>query len=262
MSASISVLTSKLSDAPEADFRTFFPIRRDAGPIPLARPRHPPYHPPKGPPLPLTLLFFLTFTFIEPCMPTFRRLPTDQLLYHGTRVDLVLRTVTTNTGKSSTREVCLHPGAVIILPVLDDGRFVLIRNRRHTVNETLLELPAGTLEYAVPTADSHPGDATEDPAHCAARELTEETGYTAREMIPFGWFYTSPGILTEKMFAFVAKGLTPGPQKLEDNEQIETELFTQSEILRLIRENGIVDAKTIATLLKYFSSTNVPEKNA
>jgi ADP-ribose pyrophosphatase len=187
-------------------------------------------------------------------MPTLRRLPTDQLIYKGERLDLVLRTVTTNTGQSRTREVCLHPGAVIILPVLDDGRFVLIRNRRHTVCDVLLELPAGTLEYAA--AKGEPGDATEDPAEAAARELTEETGYTARTIHPFGWFYTSPGILTEKMFVFIATGLTAGAQELEDNEQIETELFTKDQILGMIHENNLVDAKSIAVLLKYFATTN------
>ncbi len=188
-----------------------------------------------------------------PPAPTLSRLPSDQLLYHGTRVDLVLRTVTTNTGKTSTREVCLHPGAVIVLPVLDDGRVVLIKNQRHTINQTLLELCAGTLEYATPSPASHPGDPIENPAHCAARELTEETGYSATTITPFGWFYTSPGILTEKMYAFLATGLTPGPQHLEDNEQIEIVLFTREEILDLIQQNKIVDAKSIATLLKYFA---------
>jgi ADP-ribose pyrophosphatase len=187
-------------------------------------------------------------------MPTLRRLPEDRLIYKGERLDLVLRTVTTNTGASRTREVCLHPGAVIILPILEDERIVLIRNRRHTVCDVLLELPAGTLEYAA--TGGEPGDATENPAQAAARELTEETGYTARTMKPFGWFYTSPGILTEKMYAFVATGLTAGAQHLEDNEQIVTEIFTPAQILGMIDENRLVDAKSIAVLLKYFASTN------
>lgn len=191
-------------------------------------------------------------------LPTLGRLPHDQLVYRGDRVDLVLRPLATNSGQTKTREVCLHRGAVIILPVLDDGRIVLIRNQRHTVSQVLLELPAGTLEYAEANPDSQPGDPTEDPAACAGRELTEETGYVARQISPLGWFYTSPGILTEKMYAFLATGLTPGRQDLEDNEQIETASFTRGEILTLIGENEIVDAKTIATLLKYFAA-NAPD---
>ena len=178
--------------------------------------------------------------------PPLPQAPGDQLLYHGNRVDFILRPVTTSSGRSITREVCLHPGAVIILPVLDDGRIVMIRNRRHTVFEELLELPAGTLERDA-------SGQIEDPAPCAARELTEETGYTAATIDPFGWFYTSPGILTEKMYAFIATGLIAGHQQLEDNEQIRVEPLPPATILQLIRENRIVDAKSIATLLKYLT---------
>jgi ADP-ribose pyrophosphatase len=169
-------------------------------------------------------------------------------------VDLILRPIRTTSGRQAAREVCLHRGAVIILPVTDSGDIVLIRNRRHTVFDELLELPAGTLEYAAESGS--PGDPTEDPAACAARELTEETGYRAREIIPFGWFYTSPGILTEKMYVFIARGLTQGDQDLEDNEQIRVELASPQRVLDLIRENIIVDAKTIATLLKYLVAGN------
>jgi ADP-ribose pyrophosphatase len=95
--------------------------------------------------------------------------------------------------------------------------------------------------------------AHEDPAAAAARELTEETGYAATTITPFGWFYTSPGILTEKIHAFLATGLSPGPQHLEDNEQIAVQPFSKEEILSLIHENQMVDAKSIATLLKYFA---------
>jgi ADP-ribose pyrophosphatase len=195
---------------------------------------------------------------LPPRQPFYGRAPGDQLIHKGDRVDLVLRKVRTNSGKAQVREVCLHRGAVIILPVLGDGRIVLIRNRRHTVFDTLLELPAGTLEYAAESGE--PGDPTEDPALAAARELTEETGYMAGKIHAFGWFYTSPGILTEKMYAFVATELSPGRQALEDNEQIQVELATKEQVLQLIQENGIVDAKSIATLLKYFAATKHPDE--
>jgi ADP-ribose pyrophosphatase len=174
--------------------------------------------------------------------------PGDRLIHKGDRVDLVIREVRTNSGGRMEREVCVHPGAVIILPVKENGDIVLIRNRRHTVFEELLELPAGTLERrpALPAWPLH-----EDPAACAARELAEETGYRAREVEGFGWFYTSPGILTEKMYAFIARGLERGKQSLEENEQIKVEEYGPGEVMSLIRENRIVDAKTIATLLKY-----------
>ena len=177
------------------------------------------------------------------------RKASDQLLFHGPRVDFILRPVNLRSGGSVLKEVVLHPGAVIILPVLNDGRIVMIRNRRHTLDEVLLELPAGTLErdeYAV----------SEDPLGCAGRELIEETGYRAGKIESVGWFYTSPGILTEKMWAFVATELEQGRQELEENEQIEVELVSREDAIRFIRENRIVDAKTIATLLKYFIGPN------
>jgi ADP-ribose pyrophosphatase len=163
----------------------------------------------------------------------------DELVRRGPRMDFVLRRVPTRSGQEKIREVVVHPGAVLILPVLDDGRVVLIRNFRHTVHEALWELPAGTLEKG------------EDPALCAARELTEETGYTAAQVEALGWFFTSPGVLTEKMYVFLASGLVAGRQKLEDNERIEVHPLSFQTVRRMILENQIVDAKTVATLLKY-----------
>jgi ADP-ribose pyrophosphatase len=169
----------------------------------------------------------------------------DDLVFHGNRVDLVLRPVRTRAGGVKKKEVVLHPGAVLILPVLDDGGIVFVRNRRHTVGQTLLELPAGTLER------DEAGN-VEDPLICAGRELTEETGYRAAKVEPLGWFYTSPGILTEKMYVFLATGLTAGVQELDDSEQIEVAVLSPEQVRRQISENLLVDAKSIATLLKYF----------
>jgi ADP-ribose pyrophosphatase len=165
----------------------------------------------------------------------------DTVVYEGSRVSMALRRVKLSNGKEIRREVVLHPGAVIILPILADGRIVLIENVRHTVGESLLELPAGTLEKGEP------------PEVCAARELEEETGYRAGRIDSLGWFYTSPGILTEKMYAFVALDLTPGPQALEENEMISVKPTSVKEVLELIQSNAIVDGKTIAVILKYLN---------
>ncbi|MGC8560790.1 MAG: NUDIX hydrolase [Phycisphaerae bacterium] len=165
----------------------------------------------------------------------------DKIVYEGSRVSMALRSVKLSNGKQIQREVVLHPGAVIILPILADGRIVLIENVRHTVGESLLELPAGTLEKG------------ESPDVCAGRELEEETGYRAAKIESLGWFYTSPGILTEKMYAFVACELTPGPQALEENETISVRPMPVKEVVKLIQSNSIVDGKTIAVILKYLS---------
>ncbi len=105
-------------------------------------------------------------------MATLGRLESDKMIYEGDRVDLVLCGLwQTNSRKMKEREVCLHRGAVISVPVTNDvpAKYVLIKNRRHTVGETLLELPAGTLEYAAATGK--PGDKTEDPAEARGKGI-------------------------------------------------------------------------------------------
>ncbi|MBP7745096.1 MAG: NUDIX hydrolase [Phycisphaerae bacterium] len=136
-------------------------------------------------------------------------------------------------------DIIVHPGAAVILPVLDDGRLVLIRNYRVAVGEELIELPAGTLE---------PGEA---PATCVVRELAEETGYRAGQVTPLVSFYSSPGILTERMHTFVATQLTPGPMELDAGEEIEVTTLTLAEALSAVRAGRITDGKTILALLYY-----------
>lgn len=142
-------------------------------------------------------------------------------------------------GTPHVHDIIVHPGAAVILPVLDDGRVVLIHNYREAVGEELLELPAGTL------------DAGEAPVACAARELAEETGYRARRLEPLVSFYSTPGILTERMHVFVATELTPGPPALEAGEQIRLAPLPQAEALSAVRDGRISDGKTILALLYY-----------
>jgi ADP-ribose pyrophosphatase len=129
-----------------------------------------------------------------------------------------------------------HPGAVAIVPLLAPDQVVLIRNYRFTVDQELLELPAGTLEPPEP------------PIVCAARELEEETGYLAGRLEPLCEFYTSPGFTNERMHVFVATDLKPGAQKLEASEQIRVEVLPLAEALEATADGRIVDAKTIAAL--------------
>jgi ADP-ribose pyrophosphatase len=136
-------------------------------------------------------------------------------------------------------DVVVHPGAVVILPVLADQRIVMIHNVRYAVARELQELPAGTLEHG------------EAPQSCAARELEEETGYKAGHIAPLGTFFTCPGICTEKMHAFVATELSPTAQRLEPSERIRTEIVTQEEAMNRVRDGRIEDAKTISCLTLY-----------
>lgn len=153
------------------------------------------------------------------------------------RVDRIQQTF--SDGSVVCREVIRHPGAVVILPILPDGRVCLIRNFRVAVGQWLLELPAGTLE---------PG---EPPDRTAERELLEETGYRCGILTPLCEFFMSPGILREKMHAFVATELAVGATAREAGELIENQLFTFDEIDGLLRNQQIQDAKSIAALLYY-----------
>ncbi|MBK9127636.1 MAG: NUDIX hydrolase [Phycisphaerales bacterium] len=143
-------------------------------------------------------------------------------------------------GRPHPLEVIVHPGAAVVLPILDDGRIVLIRNRRPVLDgEALLEVPAGTL------------DDGEEPLICARRELAEETGYRAERLTLLTSFYSSPGIMTERMHVFLATGLTPGPTALEPGEEIAVEATPLADALAAVREGRIQDGKTIITLLYY-----------
>lgn len=168
-------------------------------------------------------------------------------LYTGKRINLELQRFEDEmTGKQVKREVVVHPGSVVVLPFATGGdhplrndQILLIRNLRQGLNKYLIELPAGTLE------------ANEAPINCAGRELQEETGYLARKLISLGNFYASPGVLTEKLYAFAAFDLTKTQSNLDAGEEIEVVPTTYLESLEMIRRGEIEDAKTIATLLMY-----------
>jgi len=140
-------------------------------------------------------------------------------------------------GSSVARSVIRHPGAVLIVPVLEGDRLVMIRNYRVAVGEALWEFPAGTLE---------PG---EPPIDTAARELAEETGYVAGSIEPLGRFYTSPGFTDELMHVFVARDLVSGPQQLEPHEEIEVSTHGRSDVDSMVHTGRLVDGKSIAALL-------------
>src|SRR6476620_4972052 len=163
-----------------------------------------------------------------------------QVVYNGKKVRLELHHLEDpDTGRRHKREVCVHPGAVVVLPILPDGGVLLIKNYRYAVGESLLELPAGTLERG------------EDPINCAGRELIEETGYTAGRLKSIGSFFTSPGILSERMYAFAAYDLRPGRQALEEGEQIELRPTAWDDAIDMVQSGAILDAKTIAAVLMF-----------
>lgn len=163
--------------------------------------------------------------------------PEREVVLVGSRFNVERRWLPRSDGGTEAREVIVHPGSVVILPLLDDGRIVLIKNRRFSVERTLWELPAGTR------------DPKEPVALCAARELEEETGYRAATLTPLLQFYPAPGVSDERMHAFVATGLTQAAQHLDATEQIEVFPLPADEVLRMLQRGEIEDAKSIATLL-------------
>ena len=163
----------------------------------------------------------------------------SKIVLKGARFDIASMDIPGKDGKSHRKEIVVHPGAVVILPLIDARTVALIQNERIAAGQTLLELPAGTLEPPEP------------PDSCARRELIEETGYQAGRITRLTDFYTSPGICTERMYAYLATDLTFVGQHLEATEQIVVQPTPMDECLRMIRENRIRDGKTIATLLYY-----------
>ena len=162
---------------------------------------------------------------------------TWDIAYRGRKFQVALEKKTTPDGQTIQREGVLHPGAVAILPLVDADHVCLIRNRRFIVQEELWEIPAGTLE---------PGEAVEA---AAVRELAEETGYQAKHWRKLLEFYPSPGILSERMYLFVATELTAGTMRPEMDEELEPKVVAWSQALEWTRDGTIRDGKTLLALL-------------
>jgi len=140
-------------------------------------------------------------------------------------------------GASATREYVVHPGAVMIVPLLDDGRLVLERQFRYPVARVLLEFPAGKI------------DAGEATLACAQRELLEETGYRAREWACAGVLHNAPAYSTEGIEIWFARGLSAGDRRLDDGEFIELCLLTEGELERRAAAGELSDMKTLMGLM-------------
>src|SRR5256885_1605929 len=163
----------------------------------------------------------------------------DEILLRCRRFNIVRHFETLPDGTVHTRETVQHPGAVVILPMVDAEHVCLIRNYRIAVQETLIELPAGTLEP------------NEDPAETARRELIEETGYRAEKIELLSEFFMSPGILNERMRLFLATGLTAGETAREPGEIIQNLVVPWNEALAMVHDGRIRDAKSMVGLLIY-----------
>lgn len=172
-------------------------------------------------------------------------LPTAQVLssemiYEGPVFGLRRDELIEPTGLRTKREVITHPGSVVVLPVLPDGRIVMVQQYRHATRQYLWELVAGRME---------PG---EDPKEAAARELAEETGYRARRYRVFLDVFPTPGFLEERMFLLLASDVVEGKASPEEDEKIVSAIYEPAKLEQMIAKGKLHDAKSIAGLLYYF----------
>jgi ADP-ribose pyrophosphatase len=164
----------------------------------------------------------------------------SEIIYKGPVFGVRRDEVLEPGGVRTVREVITHPGSVVVLPVLPDGRVLLIRQYRHATRQYLWELVAGRI------------DSGENVRQAAARELIEETGYRAARFRVFLDVFPTPGFLEERMYILLAEKLTPGEAQPEEDEKITARAFAPAALERMIRQNELRDAKSIAGLLYYF----------
>jgi ADP-ribose pyrophosphatase len=141
----------------------------------------------------------------------------------------------------AVREVITHSGSVVILPLVEDGRILMIRQYRHAAQQYLWELVAGRI------------DAGETVRHAAIRELKEETGYRAKRFTEFLDVFPSPGFLEERMHILLAEGLTPGKAEPEADEKIISHAYTVEELKHMMQDGKLRDGKSIAGILYYLT---------
>ena len=157
-------------------------------------------------------------------------------IYNGRVIDVVCDDVILQDGKASKREVVLHSGGVVILAVDKNNMVYMVKQYRYAVQKEIYELPAGRLEKG------------EDPFECAKRELEEECGLVADTWESLGFIYSSPGILSEKLYLYKATNLKQTQQHLDEGEFLSVSKFNIDNVLGMIKENRINDAKTICAV--------------
>lgn len=159
-------------------------------------------------------------------------------IFEGRIINLRVDSVLLPNGREAEREVIEHGGAVCIVPMEEDGTVYMVRQFRYPFNEEMLEIPAGKTE---------PGELVSDTAN---RELEEEVGMRAGELIYLGEFRPSVAYLTEIIHIYLAKGLRKTQQHLDEDEFLNVEKYPLDSLIQMILENQITDGKTRAALLQ------------
>lgn len=161
-----------------------------------------------------------------------------EIKYSGVIVKVRLDRAELENGRIVRREVVEHPGGVTVLPIDENGCCYMVRQFRYPFSRQLLEAPAGKLEYG------------EDPLECAVRELSEETGFTADELVSLGKCFTSPGFSSEVLHIYLALGLHAGKAHPDEDEFLNVEKYTLGDLCGMVERNEIEDAKTQIAVLK------------
>lgn len=172
-------------------------------------------------------------------------------VYHGVMIRLERDTVCLPNGNTAIREVMRHPGAAAVVPLTREGNVVLVRQFRYPFSRVMLEIPAGKL------------DPNEAPADCARRELQEETGFLAEELISLGVFFPSIAMLDEQIHLFLARGLTPSSANLDEDEFLHVEQRPLKDLVQQILRGEVPDGKTQTAILKAYYLLNdgiIPDK--
>lgn len=159
-------------------------------------------------------------------------------VYEGLIVNIRSDIALLQNGSKAPREVVEHPGGVGIVPVTKDNKVIMVRQYRYPMEEELLEIPAGKLEYG------------EDPLECAIRELSEETGCTAGRMVDLGATYPSPGFCKEILYIYLALDLQFGEMHLDQDELLRVEQVDIDELIDIIMANEMPDSKSIIGIMK------------
>lgn len=160
-------------------------------------------------------------------------------IFDGHVLHVVCDTVALPDGKSATREVCLHIGAVCVIPLLSDGTVLMERQYRYPHGRVFLEIPAGKLNFV-----------GEDPLEAAKRELREETGAVAERYTYLGEMIPSPAVLSEKIQMYLAEDITFASQELDEDEFLEIERIPLKELYDMVMRGKIADAKTQIAVMK------------
>jgi ADP-ribose pyrophosphatase len=169
----------------------------------------------------------------------------SRTVFEGRRVQVRVDRLRLPGGREHDFEMIHHPGAAAVVPLLATGDVLMLRQYRYATGGWLLEIPAGTMS---------PGEA---PEACAARELQEETGFQAAALQPLGWIWTTPGFTDERIWLYLATGLSAGRQALDDDEMLTLARMPLVQAVTMAAGGEIVDGKSVAALLRASSRLGV-----